>query len=322
MKKIIAFMLAAAMCLSLIACTPKSQDVKQTEIMIRAIEEVTDHSGEAIELAEYMYRRLTDEEKGKVKNYDSLIQAREKYNQIIHYGQWVQFFDKEAVSFTLKEDGSFTMSDGRTGKFETSDSFVMLLYDDGNTEIFEKEINKNLLHLKTADADYIRPDLLTVKTAKIVTSERHRFFDFYYHLHIERDEWGIDKDYWYSLQLKPVEDYMGIVAPGTEITLTFDYTTREIATMRKVDEEELFIMEEITGPVRQIKTVTVPAEAFITDECCNEEYDLVRSTAGQYENYKNLIRQLALIENANLTEIEGTLYYYDQLYGIPGGELF
>ena len=168
MKKLIALAMATIICLSFTGCTPKSQDVKQTEIMINAIGEVTDQSGEDILLAESMYRHLTDEEKGQVKNYSSLTQAREKYNQLIHYGQWVQFFDKEAVTFTLKDDGSFTMSDGRSGKYEISDSFVVLLTDDGETITLEKETNKNLLHLKTEDADYIRPELLTVKKEKII----------------------------------------------------------------------------------------------------------------------------------------------------------
>ena len=321
MKKLIALAMAAVICLSFTGCTPKSQDVKQTEIMINAIGEVTDQSGEDILLAESMYRHLTDEEKGQVKNYSSLTQAREKYNQLIHYGQWVQFFDKEAVTFTLKDDGSFTMSDGRSGKYEISDSFVVLLTDDGETITLEKETNKNLLHLKTEDADYIRPELLTVKKEKIITEKRHRFFNFNYHLHILRDEWGLDKDYWYSLQMQPVEDYMGIIAPETELTFTFTYTTRNVATMRKTDAEELLITEVISEPVHQEKTVTLTADAFMADECCNEEYDLVRGVTSQYQNYKSLIRQLELIENAQLTSAEGMLYYYDQLLDIPKGEL-
>ena len=322
MKKLIALAMAAVMCLTLTACTPKSQDVKQTEIMIRAIEEVTDQSGEAIVLAENMYRRLSEEEKGQVKNYSSLVQAREKYNQLIHYGQWVQFFDKEAVTFTLNDDGSFTMSDGRSGKYEIADSFVVLLTDDGETITFEKEVKKNLLHLKTDDADYIRPDLLTVEREKVLSSTRDRYFNFNYHLHIERDEWGLDKDYWYSLQVQPVEEYMGIVAPGTELTLTYTYTTRDVATLRKVDVEELLIMEEISDPVQQEKTVTLTAEAFMTDECCNEEYDLARGVTSQYKDYKNLIRQLELIENAELVSAEGYLYYYDQLIDTGFGGLY
>ena len=322
MKKLIALAMAAVMCLSFTACTPKSQEVKQTEIMIRAIEEVTDQSGEDIVLAEHMYHNLSAEEKGQVKNYSSLTQAREKYNQLIHYGQWVQFFNKEAVTFTLNEDGSFIMSDGRSGKYEITDSFVTMLTDEGETITLEKEMHKNLLHLKTEDADYIRPDLLVVEKAKIIPDNRYRHLNFNYHLHIERDMWGLDKDYWYSLQIMPSEDYVGIVAPGTELTLTLKYTTRDVATLRKIDAEELLITEELSEPVQQKKTITVTAENFMSGECCNPEYDLVRGVSSQFKDYKSLIKKLELIENAELVSAEGTLCYYSQLLDTAWGGLY
>ena len=285
MKKIIAFVMAAVMCLSFTACTPKSQEVKQTEIMIRAIEEVTDQSGEAIVLAEHMYHNLSAEEKGQVKNYSSLTQAREKYNQLIHYGQWVRFFDKEAVNFTLNEGGSFTMSDGRSGKYEITDSFVTMLTDEGEAITLEKETHKNLLH-------------------------------------IERDIRGLAKDYWYSLQIRPSEDYIGIVAPGTELTLTLKYTTSDVATLRKTDAEELLITEELSDPVQQEKTITVTAENFMSGECCNPEYDLVRGVSSQFKDYQSLFKKLELIEDAELVSAEGTLCYYGQLLDTAWGGLY
>ena len=321
MKKFTAIILAALLALFMTACTPKSQDVKDAEIMIKAIGEVTDQSGEDILRAEFMCRFLSAEEKEQVKNDSDLTRAREKYNQLIHYGQWVQFFNKDAVTFTLNNDGSFTMSDGRAGNFEIADSFVVLKTQDGETITLEKQMKDNLLHLQTDDADYIRPDLLVVEKEKVVLNERHRFFEFNYHLHIDRDEWGLDKDYWYSLQIQPMGEYKYIVAPGTEFTIKFTYNTRDVATMRKVDMDELLIMEEISEPVQQVKTVTLPAEAFMHGECCSEEYDLVRGCTSQYQNYKNLIRQLELIEDVQLREIEGTLCYYSQLIDVPKGEL-
>lgn len=313
MKKIITLMLAAVMCLSLTSCRKKDEAVTNTEVMIRAIKTVTDRSGEDIVRAEKFYSRLTDEQKSKVSNYDVLTQARETYNGLILHGRWVQFGKDDAVTFTLAEDGSFTMSDGRTGKFENADNVVMLLFDDGDTAAFEKEMKKNLLHLKSADADYIRPDLLTVASEEITNTEWTGYFEGVYHLHIEKDDSGLATDFWNSYVLVPLEKYKGLIAPGTEVTFTMEYTGRDVAAMHNPDDDTLVVVEQLTEPELKTVTVTLPAEAFMYDGCCHAEYDMARGTTSQYKDYKHLYKTLEYLENAVVTSFDGTLYYYDQL---------
>ena len=313
MKKILSMILAAVMCFSLTSCGKKDEAVTNTEVMIRAIKTVTDRSGEDIARAEKFYNRLTAEQKSKVSNYDTLIQARETYNGLIMYGQWIQFGKDDTVTFTLADDGSFTTSDGRTGKYEISDDFVMMLCDDGDTVTFEKEMKKNLMHLKSEDADYIRPDLLTVTSEEITNTEWTRYFEGIYHLHIEKDDFGLATDFWNSYVLTPLEQYKEVIAPGTEVTFTMEYTGRDVAAMHNPDDDTLVVVEQLTDPVQKTVTVTLPAEAFTYDGCCNAQYDMARGTTSRYKEYQHIYKTLEYLENATVTSFDGTLYYYDQL---------
>jgi hypothetical protein len=81
MKRFIALLLTAFICLSLCACG-KSQAVKDVEAAINAIGEVTMDSGDAIEKAELLYNFLTDSEKSDVENKVSLIEARVTYEKL------------------------------------------------------------------------------------------------------------------------------------------------------------------------------------------------------------------------------------------------
>ena len=321
MKKLTALIMAVVLCIGLTACAQKSQDVKNTEVMIRAIGTVTEQSGEDIVTAEKFYNKLPDEEKSQVSNYKDLVKAREEYNKLIHYGHWVQYFDKEAVTFVLNNDGSFQMSDGRFGSFEITDSFVVLKTSDGETITFDKVTDKNLVHLKNGNADYIRPDLLTVDRHKIVSSSWYRYFDFYYHVHTVKGALGMVEDYWYSLQLVPKDEYADIIAPGTEVSLTYTYTTRDIATMHNPLDDTLLLVKELTDPVEHSATAVLPYEAFVSEECCSQQYDLARGTTSPYEEFKLVYKTLEYIENPTAVEFEGWLYYYDQLRNIQKGEL-
>ena len=73
MKKLTALIMAVVLCIGLTACAQKSQDVKNTEVMIRAIGTVTEQSGEDIVTAEKFYNKLPDEEKSQVSNYKDLV---------------------------------------------------------------------------------------------------------------------------------------------------------------------------------------------------------------------------------------------------------
>lgn len=81
MKKIVAFLLAVALCLSVSGCG-KSKAAKEAEAAIDAIGEVTIDSGDAIANAEKLYNILTDGEKADVDNRLVLVEAKEAFAQL------------------------------------------------------------------------------------------------------------------------------------------------------------------------------------------------------------------------------------------------
>ena len=82
MKKFIALLLAAVMCLSLVACG-KSEAAKTMDEMIEGIGNVTLESEEAIAAAEKMYEALTEEQKSELDNYALLVAARAELDKLI-----------------------------------------------------------------------------------------------------------------------------------------------------------------------------------------------------------------------------------------------
>ena len=82
MKKNIALILAVLLSLCLTGCG-KSQAVIDTENAIRAIGEVNLNSRESIERAERLYSILTDNEKSKIKERQTLVEARQAYEKLI-----------------------------------------------------------------------------------------------------------------------------------------------------------------------------------------------------------------------------------------------
>lgn len=81
MKKIISLLLVVVMCLSLVACG-KSEEVKNVESLISAIGAVSENSEAAIVAAEKAYNALTQDDKNKVSNYNTLLDARKTYDAI------------------------------------------------------------------------------------------------------------------------------------------------------------------------------------------------------------------------------------------------
>ena len=76
MRKCIALLMICAMALALVACG-KSAAVKETERLIGDIGEVTVDSAQAVEAAEAAYEALSDKDREKVENYETLTAARE-----------------------------------------------------------------------------------------------------------------------------------------------------------------------------------------------------------------------------------------------------
>lgn len=78
-NKIAVAALALAVCISCTGC--KSEEVKNTEQLIKDIGTVTLASEEGIEAAEEAYNALGDEQKD-VSNAKKLTDSREKYNEL------------------------------------------------------------------------------------------------------------------------------------------------------------------------------------------------------------------------------------------------
>ena len=81
MKKSVAIALVLCMTFMLIACG-KSKDVQTVEDAINAIGEVTLESESLIKNAEKLYGILTDSEKSSVSNRLTLVEAREKFDEL------------------------------------------------------------------------------------------------------------------------------------------------------------------------------------------------------------------------------------------------
>jgi len=82
MKKTALVILLLVCCLVLCSCG-KTQAVKEAEIAIGNIGEVTLESEAAIKTAEKLYNFLTDNEKEKVENRKALIDAKEVYEKLL-----------------------------------------------------------------------------------------------------------------------------------------------------------------------------------------------------------------------------------------------
>ena len=83
MKKLMAFMLAAALALSLAACGGKSEAAKAVDQMISEIGEVTVNSGGHISAAEEAVAALDEKDRQQLENLDSLEKARETCDSLI-----------------------------------------------------------------------------------------------------------------------------------------------------------------------------------------------------------------------------------------------
>lgn len=80
-KRILSLVLCVVICLGLCACG-KSQSVRAVETAIDRIGTVSLDSEDLIVEAEELYDGLTEKEQGQVSNYDVLIDARDRYDDL------------------------------------------------------------------------------------------------------------------------------------------------------------------------------------------------------------------------------------------------
>ena len=78
MKRVILILLILLMILPIASCG-KSEEVKNVESLISSIGTVTENSQASINTARDAYEALSAEDKGKVKNYDALLNAQSAY---------------------------------------------------------------------------------------------------------------------------------------------------------------------------------------------------------------------------------------------------
>lgn len=83
MKKLIALLLAAALCLSLTACGGKSEAAQAADDLINAIGTVTLDSADKIEAAEKAVNALAAKDAEQVENTAALAQARKDYDALV-----------------------------------------------------------------------------------------------------------------------------------------------------------------------------------------------------------------------------------------------
>ena len=93
MKKVLLILLSLFMCISLSACG-KSKAAQEVDEKIQAIGTVSLESGDAIEEAENGYSKLTDKEKEQLDYYQTLVVARNKYDQFVE----TENTEKEQIS--------------------------------------------------------------------------------------------------------------------------------------------------------------------------------------------------------------------------------
>ena len=210
MKKIIVLILVFILCLSLSACG-KSEAVKNVEAMIDALGEITIESIDAIRAAEDAYEVLMPEEQKKVKNYETLTTARDRYYELALVGEWcwsrVDLYDLtsnyDRVDMILNADMTGTDMIGTVQEHDVqwsvSDSCLKLEVEgEGGYFSFDvvEQDGKILVQIPDTPIEYIRRDdyvamlddaFLVVDTSKIALNE---YFGFSFYENIEVDTWG------------------------------------------------------------------------------------------------------------------------------------
>lgn len=151
MKKILLWVLAAAMMLSLAACG-KSEAAKAVDDQIAAIGEVTLESEDAISEAEAAVDALADEDREQLDNVDKLEQARADYEALVLAGKVSEVEDAIAAIGTVTLESVDAITAARS------------LYDGSEAEV-QSAVN-NLGDLEAAEAAL--SDLRVAETVSLI----------------------------------------------------------------------------------------------------------------------------------------------------------
>ena len=131
MKKAIVLVLALVLCLTLTACSGKSEAVKAGEEKITALGDITAQSGEVIQALDQAYNALSEEEKAKVENAQLLLDAVQKYYGSFLAGEWcspyVNYWDlskaMEESALIVNADGTLEL-DGTKGTWTATEGVL------------------------------------------------------------------------------------------------------------------------------------------------------------------------------------------------------
>ncbi len=122
MKKIIPLLLILTVLLTAFSGCKKSEEVKQCEELISQLGDITLDSLEAIEKAEKAYGMLSGEDKGDVKNFDKLTEARKEYNALKEFSdaanEFTTLIDRVFKDYSVTADVIYTAFEELSGKLE------------------------------------------------------------------------------------------------------------------------------------------------------------------------------------------------------------
>lgn len=151
MKKILLWVLAGAMMLSLAACG-KSEAAKAVDDQIAAIGEVTLESETAISEAEAAVDALADEDREQLDNVDKLEQARADYEALVLAGKVSEVEDAIAAIGTVTLESADAITSARS------------LYDSSEADV--RSAVSNLGDLEAAEAAL--SDLRVAETVSLI----------------------------------------------------------------------------------------------------------------------------------------------------------
>lgn len=161
----------------------KEHAVEATIKAIDAIGEVTLNSKEAIEYAEKLYNELSQEQKSLVTNYQKLVEARNKYNELL--GDRKTLLDEKFTNGTNLNNGSYasnkTIKLGNYNIFFSSHGVFSSEFRFGGENpsyvsgISDAADNKNLHYLKI-NHTFSRLDTITLKTGQKYQNTDKLFF--------------------------------------------------------------------------------------------------------------------------------------------------
>ena len=138
-----------------------------------------------------------------------------------------------------------------------------------------------------------------------------RFFEPFYHVHVEQDSMGFVTDFWNCAYFRLREEYAGLAAPGTEVTVSLRCTGCDVRSLHSAADNQILFAETLSEPAEMTATVTLTADAFEPYDCCPYGYELVMGESTQYKN--TVFRVLRYLEDIEITEVTGTFCYYGQL---------